>query len=199
MPAIAIPLIRHLEAEELRSLGRKQTCGRVASRMFAIANVMDGLSREDAATHAGMERQSLRDWVHRFNAEGVAGLADRPRKGRSRRMHAGIEAAFCERVDKGPDAKTDKLVRWRRVDLQAWLKSEHAINYHERSIGKILKRLGYSHVSTRPVHPQNDPEAMEAFKKTSRRPCKKNSLHMPKTNQSNSGSRTKRVSGKKAR
>jgi transposase len=165
----AIPIIRHVEPEELRRLGREQISGRVASRMFAIANVLDGLNREDAATHAGMERQSLRDWVHRFNAEGVTGLNDLPRKGRPRRMHAGIEKVFCERVDKGPDAKTDKLVRWRRMDLQAWLKSEHAINYHERSIGKILKRLGYSHVSTRPVHPQNDPEDMETFKKTLRK------------------------------
>jgi transposase len=165
----AIPIIHHIEPEELRRLGREQTSGRVASRMFAIANVLEGLNREDAATHAGMGRQSLRDWVHRFNAEGVAGLKDIPRKGRPRRMHAGIEKVFCERVDKGPDAKTDKLVRWRRVDLQAWLKSEHAINYHERSVGKILKRLGYSHVSTRPVHPQNDPEDMEAFKKTLRK------------------------------
>ena len=162
----AIPIIRHVEPEELRRLGREQTSGRVASRMFAIANVLDDLSREDAATHAGMERQSLRDWVHRFNAEGVEGLRDRPHKGRPRRMHAGIEKEFCERVDTGPDVGRDKLVRWRRVDLQAWLKSEHAITYHERSIGKILKRLDYSHVSVRPVHPENDPEALEAFKKT---------------------------------
>jgi transposase len=166
MPAVAI--IHHVEPEELRRLGRAQTSGRLASRMFAIANVLDGLSREDAATHAGMERQSLRDWVHRFNAEGVEGLRDRPHKGRPRRMHKGIEEAFCKRVDKGPEADTDKLVRWRRVDLQAWLKSEHTISYHERSIGKILKRLGYSHVSTRPVHPENDPKALRLLKKLCR-------------------------------
>ena len=195
----AIPIIRHLEPEELRRLGREQTSGRMASRMFAIANVMDGLSREDAATHAGMERQCLRDWVHRFNAEGLAGLEDRPRKGRPRRMHEGIEKAFCERVDKGPDAETDKLVRWRRVDLQEWLKSEHTINYHERSIGKILKRLGYSHVSTRPVHPENDPEAMEAFKKTLQKQYKKLFPSTPKTKRLNSGFKMKRVSAKKAR
>jgi site-specific DNA recombinase len=69
-----------------------------------------------------MERQSLRDWVHRFNAEGVAGLEDRPRKGRPRRMHAGIEKAFYERVDTGPKADTDKLVRWRRVTY-IWAKT----------------------------------------------------------------------------
>jgi len=195
----AIPIIRHMEPEELRRLGREQASGRMASRMFAIANVLDGLSREDAATHAGMERQSLRDWVHRFNAEGVEGLRDRPHKGRPRRMHKGIEKAFCERVDKGPDADTDKLVRWRRVDLQEWLKSEHTINYHERSIGKILKRLGYSHVSTRPVHPENDPEAMETFKKTLQRQSKKLSPSMPKTKRLNSGFKMKHASGKKAR
>jgi transposase len=166
--------------------------------MFALANVMDGLSREDAAKHAGMERQSLRDWVHRFNAEGVDGLKDRPRKGRPRRMHAGIEQEFCTRVDVGPDVDTDKLVRWRRVDLQAWLKSEHAINYHERSIGKILKRLGYSHVSTRPVHPQNDPEALEAFKKTLPKRYRMRFPRRPKTKGLNSGFKTKRGSGKKA-
>ena len=161
----AIPLIRHIEPKELRRLGRLETSGRVASRMFAIANALEGMERTEAATHAGMERQCLRDWVHRFNAEGVGGLRDRPHKGRPRRMHAGIEKEFCERVDRGPDADTDTLVRWRRVDLQDWLKTEHAINYHERSIGKILKRLGYSHVSVRPVHPENDPEALEDFKK----------------------------------
>lgn len=194
----ALPIIRHIEPEELRRLGREQTSGRVASRMFAIANVLDGLSREEAATHAGMERQSLRDWVHRFNAEGVVGLEDRPRKGRPRRMHEGIEKAFCERVDKGPDAETDRLVRWRRVDLQDWLKTEHTLKYHERSIGKILKRLGYSHVSTRPVHPQNDPEAMEDFKKTSPRPCTTRFPNTQKAKRLNSGSRMRRVSGKKA-
>src|SRR5215470_3688990 len=195
----AIPIIRHVEPGELRRLGREQRSGRVASRMFAIANVLDGLSRENAATHAGMERQSLRDWVHRFNAEGVCGLEDRPRKGRPRRMHAGIEKAFCERVDKGPDAKNDKLVRWRRVDLQACLKPEHAIDYHERSLGKILKRLGYSHVATRPVHPQNAPEAMEAFKKTLPGRCGMHSPRRQKENPLNCGFKTKQASDKKAR
>ena len=113
-------------------------------------------------------------------------------------MHAAIEKAFCERVDTGPDAEMDKLVRWRRVDLQAWLKSEHTISYHERSIGKILKRLGYSHVSTRPVHPQNDPEAMETFKKTLQKPCKTRFPSTHKANPLSSGFKTRRVSGKKA-
>jgi len=195
----ALQLIRHIEPKELRRLGREEASGRVASRMFAIANALEGMNRTDAATYAGMERQSLRDWVHRFNAEGVEGLKDRPHQGRPRRMNKEIEKKLCERVDDGPDIKTDKLVRWRRIDLQDWLKTEHAINYHERSIGKILKRLGYSHVSVRPVHPENDPEALENFKKTSQPPCETHFLNTRKTKQLNFGSKTKRASGKKAR
>ena len=52
---------------------------RAASRAFAIANALEGLSRAEAARLAGMERQALRDAVVRYNAEGVSGLADRPR------------------------------------------------------------------------------------------------------------------------
>lgn len=194
----AVPLVRHIEAKALRRLGRRETSGRVASRMFAIANALEGMSRAEAAAHAGMDRQILRDWVRRFNAEGVEGLQDRPHKGRPRRIPAEIEKAFCERVDTGPDAKTDKLVRWRRVDLQDWLKTEHALKYHERSIGKLLKRLGYSHVSVRPVHPENNPEALEAFKKTLLRRYKTRFLNMQKTKRLNSGFRMKHVLGKKA-
>lgn len=192
-------LIRHIEPKELRRLGREEASGRVASRMFAIANALEGMNRKDAATYAGMQRQALRDWVLRFNAEGVEGLRDRPHVGRPRRMHEGIEKKFCERVDAGPDTKTDKLVRWRRIDLQDWLKTEHAIKYHERSIGKILKRLGYSHVSVRPVHPENDPEALEDFKKTLQSLCETRFLNTQKTKRLNSGSKTKRALDKKAR
>ena len=78
----SIAITRTISAKELRRQARGEKSGRVAARMFAIANVLSGMSREMAAKTAGMERQTLRDWVHRFNAEGVEGLRDRPRSGR---------------------------------------------------------------------------------------------------------------------
>ena len=66
-----------LEAEELRRLARREREGRVAARLIALANVLDGMNREAAARAAGMDRQTLRDWVHRYNAEGLAGLRGR--------------------------------------------------------------------------------------------------------------------------
>jgi len=60
------------------------------------------------------------------------------------------------------------LVRWRRVDLQALVVERFGVQYHERTLGKLLKTLGFSHVSARPRHPKQDGEVIQAFKKTSR-------------------------------
>ena len=92
--------------------------------MLAIANVLSGMSREAAAQMAGMERQTLRDWVHRFNVEGVDGLRDRPRSGRPCEIGEETRKKLCVIVEAGPELEKDGLVRWRRVDLKRWLKSE---------------------------------------------------------------------------
>jgi hypothetical protein len=81
---IAIARLDHSVAELRR---RAVACedGRVACRMLAIAHVLDGCSRAEAAELCGMERQTLRDRVHRFNAGGIEGLSNRSSPGRARR------------------------------------------------------------------------------------------------------------------
>ena len=66
----------------------------------------------DAATAAGMDRQSLRDWVHRFNAEGAVGLVDKPRSGRPARLSEEQLQDLDAIVEAGPDLETDGVVRW---------------------------------------------------------------------------------------
>jgi transposase-like protein len=78
-PGLAIHM--GLEAGELRRLARRETDGRVTARLFAIANVLDGMSRKAAAEAAGLDRQTLRDWVIRYNERGSEGLRDQPRSG----------------------------------------------------------------------------------------------------------------------
>jgi transposase len=89
-------------ASELRQHARKAR-GRTVQRLLAIANALEGMSRAEAARAAGIERQSLRDAVVRFNAEGLAGLVDRPRKGRPERLTEGEQAALVGRILRGPD------------------------------------------------------------------------------------------------
>ena len=102
--------------------------GRAAARrMLALALVLEGASREEAARHAGMDRQTLRDWVHRYNEEGLAGLHDRRRPGPKPRLTPEQEAELAAEVERGPDPDRDGVVRWRRVDLQALIEARFAV------------------------------------------------------------------------
>ena len=195
----SIVITRMMDTRELRRMARREKSGRVAARMFAIANVLSGISREMSAKLAGMERQTLRDWVHRFNARGVDGLRDLPHTGRRRALDETMRKKLYARVETGPDIENDGLVRWRRIDLKKWLETECGVSYDETSIGRILRELGFSRVSVRPINPDANPVLIEDFKKTSPQRSQKSSPNTPKARRSSSGSRMKRVSGKRAR
>jgi putative transposase len=154
-------------AGDLRGEARRCRDGAASRRMLALALVLEGPSREEAARHAGMDRQTLRDWVHRYNAEGLAGLRDRPRSGRGPRLTPEQEAGLAAAVERGPDPDRDGVVRWRRVDLRALIEARFAVRLHERSVGKVLRRLGFARLSVRPRHPKADEAAQAAFKKAS--------------------------------
>ncbi len=156
---------RELSAAGLR---REAVCCRdvaAARRMLGLALVLEGSSREAAARAAGMDRQTLRDWVHRYNQEGIAGLRDRPRSGRKPRLTPAQGEELAAVVEQGPEPDRDGVVRWRRVDLQAVIATRFGVRLHERSVGKVLRRLGFTRLSVRPKHPTSDPEAQETFKK----------------------------------
>jgi hypothetical protein len=87
--------------------------------MLAIALVVEGENRSDVARQCGMDRQTLGDWVHRYNAEGSAGLSDRAHGGGARsRLSAEHQAEVAAWVRAGPDLEKDGVVRWRQVDLR---------------------------------------------------------------------------------
>lgn len=160
---------RDVPASDLRRFARQLRTGREACRLLAIAMVLEGASRSEAAAANGMDVQTLRDWVIRYNAEGVEGLQDRARRGRppvlSPAQMAELEAAVIE----GPDIERDGVARWRCVDLQAWLAARFGVSVHERTVGKLLRRLRLTRLQPRPYHPKKDAEGQEAFKKTSPR------------------------------
>ena len=158
---------RDVAASDLRRFARQLKTGREACRVLAIAMVLEGASRTEAAAANGMDRQTLRDWVIRYNADGVAGLRDRARRGRPAALSAAQMAALEAAVIQGPDAERDRVVRWRCVDLQAWLAARFGVSVHERTVGKLLRRLRLTRLQPRPYHPRKDAAGQEAFKKTS--------------------------------
>ncbi len=161
---VSITRSEHTPADLRREAGRTSDA-RASRRMLALALVMEGESRETAARQCGMDRQTLRDWVHRYNAAGVTGLSDRPHGGGARsKLTAAQEATLAEWVRTGPDI--DGVVRWRVIDLRQRIAREFKVELHERSVGKLLRRLRFRRMSVRPRHPEADLAAQQAQKKT---------------------------------
>lgn len=161
----ALKIRDDLTATELRRSARLEKDGRTAARIYAIANALEGASRAEAARLAGMERQALRDAVLRYNAEGLAGLHDRPKGRPQRRLDRAEEAALTAAILRGPDPAVDGCCTWTRADLCRWLETHHGKTYHPSSMTRVLRRLGFSRQKARPYHPKRDVEAQDAFKK----------------------------------
>lgn len=106
-----------------------------------------------------MDRQTLRDRVHRDTAEGLAGLVTRSLSGRKPMPISEQMDEPATIVEPGPDPETDGVVRWRRIDLCAVVEPRFGVRYAERSMGQLLRRLGFARLSVRPHHPQSDPDA----------------------------------------
>jgi len=155
-------------SQELRRLASRSKDANQSRRLLSLAAVLDGMRRADAARIGGMDRQTLRDWVHRFNQVGPDGLFDRWAAGPPSRLSEEQKAELAEIVETGPNPDVDGVVRWRRVDLQRVIKERFGVEYHERHVGTLLKKLGFSHMSARPRHPGQDAGVIAAFKKTSR-------------------------------
>ncbi len=166
MPA-GIPITRREHsAEQLRRAAARSKDGNAARRLLALAHVMDGMPRGEAAVACGMTGQTLRDWVHRYNAEGLPGLYDRPSPGPKPRLSPAQEAQVKQWVLQGPNLAQHGVVRWRRIDLGREIQKQFGVTLAERSVGTMLRRLGLRRLSVRPQHPRKDLAAQETFKKT---------------------------------
>lgn len=154
-------------AEELRGLCGRCSDGAQVRRILALALVLEGRSRTEAAELNGMDRQTLRDWVHRYNAGGIRALKSLRHPGRAPALTALQRAELLDLVIQGPDQRVHGVVRWRCVDLQAEVARRFGVKVHENTIGRWLHELGLTRLQPRPYHPKKDPQAEAAFKKTS--------------------------------
>ena len=154
-----------LSAVELRRAAARSRDADAARRMLALALVLEGKSRKEAAESCGMDRQTLRDWVVRYNAEGLAGLSDRASPGPAFRLTPEQMAELSEIVEAGPDPAVDHVVRWRCVDLRRVIAERWGVEFHERTVGKLLHRMGFAKLSVRPKHPKTDPAAQAEWEK----------------------------------
>lgn len=187
-----------MSSSALRNAAKKEKNPLIVRRMLAIALVLDGADRKRAAEACGMDRQTLRDWVHRYNAGGVSGLGERRSNNRKSPLTPDMEKAFAALVERGPDPAAHGVVRWRRADLRDELRHQFGIEVAERTVGSYLAKLGFRRLSVRPQHPEADPAAQEAFKKTSPKSSLKRFRRKRAASLSKSGSKTRQGSASKA-
>ncbi len=153
------------DAAALRKDAARHSDAKAARRILAIAMVLEGTTRTSAAQCYGMDRQTLRDWVHRYNDEGLDGLCNRKPRGRAALPSAAQKAELKEIVRQGSDREVDGVVRWRLVDLKREIEKRFGVVMHVRTVGKQLAKLGFRRLSVRPQHPKSDPEKQQEFKK----------------------------------
>jgi transposase len=154
-------------ALELRGRAAKSRDGAQVRRLLALALVLEGVSRGEAAARNGMDRQTLRDWVIRYNELGIAGLVSCHSGGRKPVLTSTQMAELLALVVKGPDPERDRVVRWRCADLREEVARRFDARVHENTIGAWLRQMKLTRLQPRPFHPKKDPAAQEVFKKTS--------------------------------
>jgi transposase len=164
---VAVVLSEGESAEALRRAAARARDASQARRLLALAAIRDGASREAAARAGGMTRQTLRDWVHAYNELGIEGLVNTLPPGRAPKLNAAQKAELKALVENGPDPQVDGVVRWRRVDLKRIAAERFSVSVDEDTIGRVLKELGFAHISARPLAPGQQAEAIATFKKNS--------------------------------
>lgn len=154
-------------AAELRRLVRLSDDADQTRRLLSIAVILDGGSRTDAARTGGVGLQVIRDWVLRFNEGGPEALRTRKAPGKPPILTDDQRRLLAAAVEAGPKPYLDGVVRWRLVDLVAWLRDEFGVSVSRATLGRELRAMGFRKLSARPLHHAQNPDAIEAFKKTS--------------------------------
>ena len=167
MAAVQITRLEHTPAA-LRALAKGRADAAQTHRLLAIALVLEGASRAEAARQTGMDRQTLRDWVHRHNEAGPPGLCDRKRDGRPPKLPPTPMTDLRELVVAGPDPDQHTVIRWRCVDWCGEVARRFAVSRPERTIGQWLRKLDLTRLRPRPHPPRKTAEAQTAFKKLCR-------------------------------
>ena len=168
--AIPITRLEHAAAE-LRSFGASPAGVAMAHRSAAFWpsrscwKAVRAPKPRNRAAWTGMDRQTLSDWVHRYNAAGIEGLKSSYGSGAAPLQSAEQKAELRALVVKGPDPEKDKVISWRCLDLQEEIARRFSVRVHESTVGKWLRQFGLTRLRPRPCHPKTDPAKQETFKK----------------------------------
>lgn len=161
----ALQVYTHFTRSDFKRLIRNESDARVRQRLTGIMHVAQGKTVPIAAQAISLHERKLCNWVHRFNAEGLDGLRDRPRSGRPHQLTEEQKQAFKTRIEAGP-TEADGVIRFRWQEFQAILKKEFgAIYTTPQGVLDVVHSLNLSWITPRQIHPKSDEAKKVEFKK----------------------------------
>ena len=174
MPS-AVSVRTDFSAGELRRLAAATKNANQSRRLLSMAAVLDGMNRTEAARIGGMDRQTLRDWVHRFNERGPDGLKDTWSKGNPPRLSPEQRAELARaRRDRPGSCRAWRRALAARSICSASSPSASASPITSARSASSSRALGFSHISARPRHPAQDGQHRRGVQKRMARPvCKR--------------------------
>jgi transposase len=177
----AISVRTDYSVDQVRFFAKRAKSVAQARRLLAIAAVLEGASRTEAARIGGMDRQTLRDWVIRFNEKGPDGLISGASPGGPVKFNDKHKVFLAQIVEEGPIPAVHGVVRWRACDLVMRVHEEFGLSVSDHTIYRALKKLGFAHLSVRSKAYKQDAEKIEQFKKKNFRPAwQRSARHSPR-------------------
>ena len=166
--AAPVPLRPDYGSSCLRGLARRSRDPDQIRRLLALAAIYDGGSRSNAAAIGGVGLQTVRDWVLRLNRDGPTGLVNGKAPGKAALLDDAQRERLRQLVDDGPIPAIHGVVRWRLIDLMAWVFEEFRLSISKQTMSRELRAMGFRKLSARPRHHAKSEAAADAFKKRSR-------------------------------
>jgi len=166
--AAPVPLRSDFDAPRVRTLAKGLRDPDQTRRLLALAAIYDGATRTEAARIGCVTLQIVRDWVLRFNTAGPQGLVTGRAPGSRPLLNAEQRQALQHILDAGPIPAVHGVVRWRLVDVIAWVWEEFRITISKQTLSRKLRTLGYRKLSARPRHHAKNDAAVAVFKQSSR-------------------------------
>ena len=152
--------------QELKELFRKEKDPRLATRIRAVYLGLMDKTAPEIAELLGYSRRTIQRWIRAYNQKGLDGLGDKNGRGSNCKLNDDQLQWLRQRIEQGPLAE-DEVCVFHGKDIQRIIKQQFKVDYCLNSVYNLLKRLGYSYVSSRPEHPKGDKQARESFKKKS--------------------------------
>ena len=140
----------------------KSPIARVAQRATVLHSLHLGYRVEDIAHMHNLSTASIYNHFQRFEAEGIAGLPDKPKSGRPHKATPEYIELLEQTLETDPKDKGYAFSVWTQARLRQYLAQQTGIEMSRSRFQELLERLGYRYRRPkRDLGQRQDPQLRE--------------------------------------